>query len=110
VRHLRAANGVEIARLFEPLTNRGHTEGLARQSEHRDGRGDQRTNARHRHQPSGHGTLLGPTGDLGIKAAAIACTLIETAKLNAVDPNAWLADTLARIPDHKTTKLGNLLP
>ncbi|MFT7028361.1 MAG: hypothetical protein ACJAVS_002598, partial [Paracoccaceae bacterium] len=31
-------------------------------------------------------------------AAAIAYTLIETAKLNGVDPQAWLADTLARIP------------
>ena len=37
-------------------------------------------------------------------------TLIETAKLNAVDPHAWLADTLARIPDHKITKVDDLLP
>ncbi len=32
-------------------------------------------------------------------AAAIACTPTETAKLNGVDPQAWIADTLARIPD-----------
>lgn len=44
------------------------------------------------------------------RAAAIAYTLIETAKLNAVDPHAWLADTLARIPDHKITKVDDLLP
>ncbi|MCU0802287.1 MAG: transposase domain-containing protein [Rhodobacteraceae bacterium] len=37
----------------------------------------------------------------GGMAAAIAHTLIETAKLNAVDPNAWLPYTLARIPDDK---------
>jgi transposase len=37
--------------------------------------------------------------EAGGKAAAIAYTLIETAKLNAVDPNVWLADTLARISD-----------
>lgn len=37
--------------------------------------------------------------EAGGKAAAIAYTLIETAKLNAIDPHAWLADTLARIPD-----------
>lgn len=43
------------------------------------------------------------------KAAAIAYTLIETAKLNAVDPNAWLADTLARIPDYKINKVDDLL-
>ncbi len=42
--------------------------------------------------------FVGP--EAGGKAAAIAYTLIETAKLNAVDPNAWLADTLARIPDY----------
>jgi len=46
----------------------------------------------------------------GGKAAAIAYTLIETAKMNAVDPNAWLADTLARIPDYKITRVDDLLP
>ncbi|MDF1721105.1 MAG: transposase domain-containing protein, partial [Minwuia sp.] len=34
----------------------------------------------------------------------------ETAKLNAVDPQAWLADTLARIPDYKITRVDDLLP
>ena len=48
--------------------------------------------------------------EAGGNAAAIAYTLIETAKLNAVDPHAWLADTLARIPDYKITKVDNLLP
>jgi hypothetical protein len=46
----------------------------------------------------------------GGRAAAIVCTLIETAKLNGVDPQAWLADTLARIPDHKITRMDDLLP
>ena len=41
---------------------------------------------------------------------AIAFTLIETAKLNGVDPQAWLTDTLARIADHKITKLDELMP
>jgi len=48
--------------------------------------------------------------EAGGKAAAIAYTLIETAKLNAVDPHAWLADTLARIPGYKITKVDDLLP
>jgi transposase len=48
--------------------------------------------------------------DTGGKAAAIAYTLIETAKLNGVDPRAWLTDTLARIPDYKITKVHELLP
>ena len=46
----------------------------------------------------------------GGRAAAIAYTLIEAAKLNGVDPQAWLADTLARIPDYKITRVDDLLP
>jgi hypothetical protein len=46
----------------------------------------------------------------GGRAATIACTLIETAKLNGIDPQAWLADTLARIPDGKITRVDELLP
>ena len=41
---------------------------------------------------------------------AIAYTLIETAKLNGVDPQAWLTNTLARIADHKITRIDDLLP
>ena len=37
--------------------------------------------------------------DKGGKSAAIAYTLIETAKLNGVDPQAWLTDVLSRIAD-----------
>ena len=37
-------------------------------------------------------------------------TLIQSAKLNDVDPQAWLADVLARIGDHKVTNLAELLP
>ena len=46
----------------------------------------------------------------GGKSAAIAYTLIETAKLNGVDPQAWLTDVLARIADHKITRVDELLP
>ncbi len=46
----------------------------------------------------------------GGKSAAIAYTLIETAKLNNVDPQAWLTDTLSRIADHKITGIDELLP
>lgn len=48
--------------------------------------------------------------EAGGQAAAVAYTLIETAKLNGVDPEAWLADTLARLPDHKITRIDELLP
>lgn len=46
----------------------------------------------------------------GGKSAAIIYTLIETAKLNNVDPEAWLTDVLARIADHKINRIGELLP
>ena len=46
----------------------------------------------------------------GGRAAAVAYTLIETAKLNGVDPQTWLADTIARIPDYKITRVNDLLP
>ncbi len=48
--------------------------------------------------------------DPRFKAAAVACTLVETAKLNGVDPQAWLTDVLGRIADHKITKLNELMP
>ena len=37
-------------------------------------------------------------------------TLVQTAKLNDVDPQAWIADVLARIADHKINDLAALLP
>jgi transposase len=48
--------------------------------------------------------------DRGADRAAIMATLIMTAKLNDVDPQAWLADVLARINDHKIHDLAALLP
>jgi hypothetical protein len=48
--------------------------------------------------------------DRGGERAAIMLTLIQTAKLNDIDPQAWLADVLARIADHKITELASLLP
>jgi transposase len=37
-------------------------------------------------------------------------TVIETAKFSGLDPQAYLADVLARINDHLITRLGELLP
>ena len=48
--------------------------------------------------------------DTGGQRAAAIYSLIETAKLNAVDPEAWLADILPRIDDHPNTRLHKLLP
>lgn len=46
----------------------------------------------------------------GGRSAAIAYTLIETARLNGADPQAWLAGTLARIADHPVNRIEALLP
>ena len=48
--------------------------------------------------------------DRGGERAAVMLTLIQTARLNDIDPQAWLADVLARIADHKITDLAALLP
>ena len=46
----------------------------------------------------------------GADRAAVMATLIMTAKLNDIDPQAWLADVLARIADHTIHRLEQLLP
>src|SRR5262249_52104330 len=48
--------------------------------------------------------------DRGGQRAAAIYSLIVTAKRNNVDPQAWLADVLARIAEHPARKLDELLP
>jgi transposase len=48
--------------------------------------------------------------DRGGERAAVIYTLIQTAKLNDVDPQTWLADVLVRINDHNIQNLDQLLP
>jgi hypothetical protein len=48
--------------------------------------------------------------DRGGERAAAIYTLIGTAKLNDIDPQAWLADVLARIAGHPARSLPELLP
>ena len=48
--------------------------------------------------------------DRGGQRAAFVYSLIVTAKLNDVDPEAWLADALSRIADIPQTRLNELLP
>jgi hypothetical protein len=62
--------------------------------------------ARHRPRPSWR--FAG--SDRGGERAAVMYTLIQTARLNDVDPQAWLADVLARIADHNIQRLDELLP
>jgi transposase len=48
--------------------------------------------------------------DAGGHRAAAIYTLIQTARLNAIDPQAWLADVLARLQDHPAKQIHELLP
>lgn len=48
--------------------------------------------------------------DTGAETLARAMTIIETAKMNGLDPQAYLADLLDRIHDHKINRLDELLP
>ncbi|WP_131727631.1 IS66 family transposase, partial [Thalassovita autumnalis] len=52
--------------------------------------------------------FMGSVG--GGSAAAIAYTLMETCKLNGVDPEAWLTWVLQRLPDHKINRIDELMP
>ncbi len=48
--------------------------------------------------------------DRGGERAAAIYSLVATAKLNGIDPEAWLADVLRRISDHPASRLDELLP
>lgn len=60
--------------------------------------------------PLGRKAWLFCGSDRGGQRAAILYTLIQTAKLNDVDPQTWLADVLARIAGQPVSRLGDLLP
>jgi hypothetical protein len=48
--------------------------------------------------------------DRGGHRAAALYSLIASAKMNDIDPQAWLADVLARIAEHPASRLDELLP
>lgn len=48
--------------------------------------------------------------DTGAETLARAMTIIETAKMNGINPQAYLADVVDRIHDHKINRLDELLP
>ena len=60
--------------------------------------------------PLGRKAWLFCGSDRGGDRAAVLYTLIQSAKLNDIDPQAWLADVLARIADHPAKHLEALLP
>lgn len=60
--------------------------------------------------PLGRKAWLFCGSDRGGQRAAILYTLIQTCRLNDVDPQAWLADVLARISAHPASRIDELLP
>ena len=60
--------------------------------------------------PLGRKAWLFCGSDRGGDRAAVLYSLIQTANLNDVDPQAWLADILARIADYPAQRLDALLP
>ena len=60
--------------------------------------------------PLGRKAWLFCGSDRGGQRAAVLYTLIQTARLNDVDPQAWLADVLSCIADHPASRLAELLP
>ena len=58
----------------------------------------------------GHKNWLFAGSDRGGQRAVTIYSLIETAKLNGVDPEAWLTDTISRIADHPARRIDDLLP
>lgn len=60
--------------------------------------------------PLGRKAWLFCGSDRGGQRAAVLYSLIQTARLNDVDPQAWLADVLARIAEHPANRIDELLP
>ena len=54
--------------------------------------------------------ISGPTHERGGDRAAFMYSLIVTAKMNDVDPQAWLGDVLARLPGTTASRVPDLLP
>jgi transposase len=61
-------------------------------------------------EPLSRKNYLFAGSDEGGRRAAIMYTLIETARFNDGDPEAWLADVIARIAGHPINQIDDLLP
>jgi transposase len=78
-----------------------------------DGRLEMENNAAERAiKPSvlGRKNYLFAGSDAGGQRAAIMYTIIESAKMSGLDPEAYLTDVIARIADHPAHRIDELLP
>jgi transposase len=60
--------------------------------------------------PSAGATGRSPASDAGGERAAAIYSLIETAKLHDLDPEAYLRGVIERIADHPVNRVAELLP
>jgi hypothetical protein len=51
-----------------------------------------------------------PGSERGIDCAPVIATLIQTTRLNNIDPQAWLAELFGHINDHAIHRIDELLP
>jgi len=58
----------------------------------------------------GKKNYLFASSDSGGERAAVIYSLVETAKLNGVEPHAWLANVIGNIADHPMKQIDELLP
>jgi|SRR5690606_14757038 transposase len=59
---------------------------------------------------NGHPIWLFAGSEAGAETLARAMTLIESAKMNGLDSQAYITDLLDRIHDHKINRIDELLP
>jgi hypothetical protein len=98
-----------VAKAFDYMLKRWHTFAYFLE----DGRVCLTNNAAERALRSlalGRKSWLFAGSDRGSDRAAVMYTLIGTAKLNDIDPQAWLANVLKRIAEHPARRLDELLP
>ena len=99
LRRRRAARRIVV----EPAAHTARASGNEPQSLARYGQND-------RAIALGRKSWLFAGSDRGGQRAAAIYSLIVTAKLNDIDPQAWLADVLARIAGHPAHRIDELLP
>ena len=58
----------------------------------------------------GRKNYLSPAPMHGGQRAACFYTILETARMNDINPQAYLSDVLGRIADHPIHKIDDLLP
>lgn len=101
----------KVAKAIDYLLSPNHWPGFTRFLE--DGRVCLTNNAAERALRGvalGRKSWLFAGSERGGQRAAVMYTLIGTAKLNGIDPQAWLADVIARISDMPVSRLPELLP